>query len=1039
MKFILLLGVFFLFFHPCFCITRFVATTGTNSGDCSSGNCLTISYAIAQAVNGDVIEVAAGTYAENILINKSLTLRGVFAGINATDMSRGIGESVIYRPASNLTTGILITVQAADVVIDGFTLNGNQQYVQGIFINGVSNITIQNNIIRKFNTTNTNPATQLAPAGIYGTGTATNNLIQNNLIENIRNPTYSISSLAVPDPTNFITGAGIRLRNNFNANVLQNILDSTSIGIEVRNYSIAGSGGNVTNNQINGLNNIPVYQGITLGNITNGTWNVSDNDLSFAQAYFGVSFFGFPQNVPNSAINLTQISTPVTIQNNDISGSFYGFNLYDIATSANLSIQNGNITQVTQGISCVNNGTTYASSTFTLNGVTIQNFPNTFPAISALLTSLQFQAGVYLFAAAAASTETISVTMLNCIIQGTTINTYSPSAGIYANNAHASNYLINLTVSDSDISNHANRGIYLRRVNNSSFTRCNINNNGFNGYNNGSFVDGLGVYMNQGSNNITFTECNLLNNTGATTSVRLENNATCTLNKCAVLGTDLVQNLESQQINASGCWWGNAALPTDFWVSTQMDFTPWLNVGTDTDATTRGFQGDFSYLHVGRNSGEGIQIGSIGRVQEAHDLADEGATLFLRDNTTTYAEILTVNKDMTLANPSTATIQALTMNGNGRILTLANNLQIANTLTLTDGIITTNANILSVNNNAINAVSSTTNAWVNGYLRRNINTSLIDFYEFPVGTTTDAEKAEIQLNTTSGGLTSLTIRFVPQNPFADPAPGTYTLNSFNENSFLYNTLLTQGYWEITPNSGANSSDYDLRLFPSFNTASTAIVKRALPATVWQQEGTPLAVVGGVGREEFNGFSNFAIAVNNIALASYFKDFDAIQLKENMIQLQLALQSIEEINHIELQRSKNLTDYETIALFPAQNLSFQFIDTLTKNSFSNKLYYRIQLKKQGGDVYFSKIIGINLNESPSNWYVYPNPSKDYIFIQAKPEKNAEVFLMNLNGNILKRQKIQNSMIKLDLKHLPTGIYLLKLVQANEVKYQKIIIE
>lgn len=1035
MRIVFLLG-FYVFTHlQGWSITRYVATTGTDTGDCSAGNCLTINYAIGQAVDGDVIEVAAGTYNESILINKSITLRGVFAGVNATDVSRGIGESIIFRPASNLTTGILITIQATDVVIDGFTLNGNQEYVQGIFINGVSNTTIQNNIIRKFNTTNTNPATQLEPAGIYGTGTATNHLIQNNLIENIRNPTYSFFTLTPNiDPSTLVTGAGIRVRSNFDATITQNTLDSTSIGIEISNYSMAGSGGNVTNNQINGLNNIPVYQGITLRNLTNGTWNVANNTLSFAQAYFTVTNFGFNINVPNSAINIAQISTPITIQNNDVNGSYYGFNLYDIATSAALTLQNGTISQTTIGISCNNGSGTYANSTFTLDGITIHDFPVTFP----IAGGSQFQAGVYLFAASASTTQTISANIQNCIIQGTVNNTSSNSAGLYAHNAHASNYLINLTVSDSDISNHANRGIYLRRVNNSSFARCDINNNGFDGYNNGSFIDGLGVYMNQASNNIIFTECNLINNTGATTSVRLENNATCTIHRCAVIGTDLVQNLESQPINASGCWWGSATLPTDFWVPTQMDFTPWLNVGTDTDAATRGFQGDFSYLHVGRNTGEGIQMGSTGRVQEAHDLAEEGATLYLRDNTVIYPEIWTVSKNLTMANPSTATIQALTMNGNGRILTLANDLQISNNLTLTDGIISTNANILWVTNNALAAVSSTATSWVNGYLRRNINTSLMNFYEFPIGSSTNAEKAEVQLNNTSGGLIYLTTRFVPQNPYSNPAPDTYTLTDFTENSILYNALLTQGYWEITPNIGTNSSDYDLRLFPSFNVASSVIVKRELPATVWQQEGIPLTVTGGVGREEFNGFSNFAIATNNVALASYFKNFEASYWKENKVQIQWTLQSNETIHLVELQRSTNLTHFKTIASLFHPDLSYQLIDTLNVNN-SNTVFYRIQLKTQSGTTHFSKIIAIDLKESILNWNIFPNPSQGDIFIQTNSDKTTDVLLMNLEGNVLEKIKLATSNSKLNLRHLPSGIYMLKLINADAVQYKRIVID
>ena len=60
----------------------------------------TISAAVAAASPGDVIVVAAGTYNESILINKSLVLRGAQANICAVTTRTG-AESII-----NCTNGI---------------------------------------------------------------------------------------------------------------------------------------------------------------------------------------------------------------------------------------------------------------------------------------------------------------------------------------------------------------------------------------------------------------------------------------------------------------------------------------------------------------------------------------------------------------------------------------------------------------------------------------------------------------------------------------------------------------------------------------------------------------------------------------------------------------------------------------------------------------------------------------------------------------------------------------------------------------------
>jgi hypothetical protein len=55
---------------------RLVAPGGADSGDCTGSPCLTINYAIGQAIAGDTVSVAAGTYVENVTLNKSLTMNG---------------------------------------------------------------------------------------------------------------------------------------------------------------------------------------------------------------------------------------------------------------------------------------------------------------------------------------------------------------------------------------------------------------------------------------------------------------------------------------------------------------------------------------------------------------------------------------------------------------------------------------------------------------------------------------------------------------------------------------------------------------------------------------------------------------------------------------------------------------------------------------------------------------------------------------------------------------------------------------------------
>src|SRR5205807_2428207 len=54
--------------------------SGTSGGSCASPSFNTITFAVAAASNGDTIQVCAGTYNENVIIPKTLTLNGARAG-----------------------------------------------------------------------------------------------------------------------------------------------------------------------------------------------------------------------------------------------------------------------------------------------------------------------------------------------------------------------------------------------------------------------------------------------------------------------------------------------------------------------------------------------------------------------------------------------------------------------------------------------------------------------------------------------------------------------------------------------------------------------------------------------------------------------------------------------------------------------------------------------------------------------------------------------------------------------------------------------
>ena len=74
-------------------------------------------------------------------------------------------------------------------------------------------------------------------------------------------------------------------------------------------------------------------------------------------------------------------------------------------------------------------------------------------------------------------------------------------------------------------------------------------------------------------------------------------------------------------------------------------------------------------------------------------------------------------------------------------------------------------------------------------------------------------------------------------------------------------------------------------------------------------------------------------------------------------------------------------------------------------------------------------------------IYPNPSSNSITIElpTQPSKNTTLILSNTNGQRLITQTITESKTEIDITHLPTGIYIVKVWNDKEVMVQKVVKE
>ena len=94
---------------------------------------MTINHAISVSASGDTINVAAGTYREDVVVNQSVTLAGAGAGSTTIEPA----TSVPNCGGDSLCGTNIILIQANNVTIHDFTLNGdNTMHASGVTVGG---------------------------------------------------------------------------------------------------------------------------------------------------------------------------------------------------------------------------------------------------------------------------------------------------------------------------------------------------------------------------------------------------------------------------------------------------------------------------------------------------------------------------------------------------------------------------------------------------------------------------------------------------------------------------------------------------------------------------------------------------------------------------------------------------------------------------------------------------------------------------------------------------------------------------------------
>jgi parallel beta-helix repeat protein len=486
-------------------------------------------------VNGDILQVSAGQYIENVVVHKSVIIQGPNAGISPNTGSR-VTEAIVY-PAESQSDAIFL-IEADDVQIDGLTLDGdNTSLVTGwpgtngadldVYdgiaaydpnnILSVGGLQVKNNIIRN-----------VAYFGVdnfgwynYNNHPTSGHLVDDNLFQDLG--TYGSGVID-------FWGGGVLIYNDNYTRITNNVMTNVRIGIQTGNFHDANPGDpmyqvidnntiqarrrgifynlhtggpvsplTVSNNMITGLSHgsETVWDGMLLSSLSNAVGQVIDNSID-----------GTGMTVPSE-----------------------GFEVWNVNPNAPVLIQGGSASNVDVGI-FVNNFEGYNSDA-----------GNTSCVIDGVDLTVNLEKGIYI----KDSPGNTNNATVHALVKGNTEVTTNASTGqgILVEGADAS-----AVIEDNQATITGNS---------------------------------VGILVDQGNAIIT-------GNTIAANEVgiQFQNTGTGQANNNNISGNTSygVVNTTGTPINATLNWWGDASGPSGEgmgsgdMVSTDVDYCPWLDAST---------------------------------------------------------------------------------------------------------------------------------------------------------------------------------------------------------------------------------------------------------------------------------------------------------------------------------------------------------------------------------------------------------------------------------------------------------------------------
>jgi hypothetical protein len=427
----------------------------------------------------------------------------------------------------------------------------------------------------------------------------------------------------------------------------------------------------------------------------------------------------------------------------------------------------------------------------------------------------------------------------------------------------------------------------------------------------------------------------------------------------------------------------------------------------------------------------------------------------------------------------------LTINSSIYINSVLNFYLSAPPLISTSGIITTVSDTVYILNTASAAVVGYDSVYyINGNLQRAVTSSTS--YDFPVGTASNYELANITFSAGLTGTNNLTANFTAGTP-TSPNPSTCIINGS-----AISGVLNAGYWTIHPDGQPTAGTYSSTLYltgatnlPTAHSGYTSggvaatitpamqlgLIKRSSSALPWQgcgdmvynnaatyQAGTGNTTTAGGGtisgssaivtRGAVPSFSDFAVGIEQAptyALPVQLIYFSATN-SDNNGQLTWATASEVDNAYFEVERSTDGVNFTEIGKVAGHGnstvtIDYAYTDPDLSSYDVSVLYYRLKQVDVDGNFTYTDIASVNIGTDHPVFHIistYPNPFSDHFSVSFYSPSGQSVTLAmyDVTGTLVNEETISvsegmNIYNLANTTRLADGFYTMSIKTADQI--------